>query len=70
MNPKIIALLQTLFYGFVTVATPIFITSLGAGGALNGLLPAGATAALLFVLNLVDNQMNATTGGNFFGSLS
>lgn len=69
-NPKLVAFVQTLFYGFVTVATPMFITALGAGGALNGYLPASATAVLLFILNLVDNQMSKNSSGNFFGAIS
>ena len=69
-NPKLVALLQTLFYGFVTVATPLLITALGQGGALYGYLPAGATGVLLFILNLVDNQMTKNSDGNFFGSIA
>lgn len=69
-NPKIIALLQTLFYGFFTIATPLFISSLGQGGAFYGLFSPGVTVTLLFVLNLFDNQLNAKSGGNFFGKIS
>lgn len=69
MNPKIIALVQTLFYGFVTIATPVLIAALGAGGALNGMLSPTLTGVLLFILNLLDNKLNAKTGGSFFGSL-
>ena len=69
-NPKLIAFLQTIFYGLVTVLTPAFIEALGQGGALYGLLPAGATGVLLFVLNLVDNNITNKTGKAFFGSVN
>ena len=68
-NPKMLAFVQTLFYGFFTVATPMFINALGQGGALAGYLPAGVTVVLLFVLNLVDNQMSKNSTGNFFGAI-
>ena len=69
-NPKIIALLQTLFYGFFTVATPLFIESLGAGGAFYGWFSPTITGVLLFVLNLVDNRLNDKSGKSFFGAIS
>lgn len=69
-NPKVVALLQTLFYGFVTVATPIFISSLGQGGAFYGWFSPTVTGILLFALNLVDNEISKKTGGNFFGVIS
>lgn len=69
-NPKITALIQTLFYGFVTVATPLFIASLGQGGAFYGWFSPTITGVLLFVLNFVDNQMSSKTGGSFFGNIS
>lgn len=69
-NPKILALVQTLFYGFVTVATPIFISSLGQGGAFYGWFSPTVTGALLFVLNFVDNQMSKNSSGNFFGNIA
>ena len=69
-NPKLLSLVQTLFYGFFTVATPLFITALGAGGALNGYFSPAVTIALLWVLNAVDNQMSKGTTGNFFGSIA
>lgn len=68
-NPKVLALVQTLFYGFVTIATPLFISSLGQGGAFYGIFSPAVTAVLLFVLNLVDNQMSKNSSGNFFGAI-
>ena len=69
-NPKIVALAQTLFYGFVTVATPILISSFGQEGAFYGLFSPTVTVAILFVLNLVDNRLTETSGKSFFGSIS
>lgn len=68
-NPKVLALVQTLFYGFFTVATPLFINALGVGGAFYGWFSPTITGILLFVLNLVDNQMSKAGTGNFFGSI-
>jgi hypothetical protein len=62
-NPKIIALAQTLFYGFFTIATPLFIQSLGQGGAFYGMLSPTLTGILLFSLNYLDNYLNSLKGG-------
>lgn len=69
-NPKVIALLQTLFYGFFTVATPLFIESLGQGGAFYGMLPEGMTIAVLFGLNLIDNYLSDRNGKAVFGMVA
>lgn len=69
-NPKILALVQTLFYGVITVSVPLFIASFGQGGAFYGWFSPAVTGILLFVLNLVDNQMSKNSSGNFFGSIS
>lgn len=68
-NPKLVALLQSLFYGFVTIAVPILITALGAGGALYGIFAPGVTVALLWVLNLLENNIQASTGKALFGTI-
>lgn len=68
-NPKLIALLQTAFYGCVTVIVPMIIAAFGAGGALNGIFTPAVTGIILFALNMIDNNLNKTTGGNFFGAV-
>ena len=68
-SPKILALVQTLFYGFITIATPVFIASLGQGGALQGWFSPTVTGILLFALNMIDNSMSKGTTGNFFGNI-
>lgn len=69
-NQKLIALAQTLFYAFFTVATPIFISALGQGGALYGYLPAGVTGIVLFGLNYLENQISNKGGGALFGMIA
>lgn len=69
MNPKLIALGQSLFYGFVTIAVPLFIGALGQGGALSGWFSPTITVAVLFVLNLLDNSIQNKTGKSLFGSI-
>ena len=69
INPKLIAFAQTLFYGFFFWAIPQFITALGQGGALSGLLSPGLTVGIIFVLNFIENQMQAAGKGALFGTM-
>lgn len=69
MNPKLIAALQTVFYGVMFAIIPVFVQNLGAGGALNGFLPEGVTALIVFGLNYLENQIEKKTGRAVFGAV-
>lgn len=69
-NPKLVAFLQTLFYGAMFAIIPLVVTALGQGGALYGYLPASVTVVVVFVLNLVENNIQDKTGKALFGTVS
>ncbi len=69
MNPKLIAFLQTVFYGAAFAVIPMFISALGQGGALAGYLPPLATGAIVWVLNYFENSIQSKTGRALFGTV-
>ena len=69
-NPKWIAFAQTVFYGVAFAIIPIFVTNLGAGGALYGYLPVGVTGLIIWILNYIENAIQDKTGKAMFGSIS
>lgn len=75
INPKTIALAQTVFYSLAAYIIPQIVSALGAGGALSAILPAwvtnyGIAAGLIVALNFYDNKISAQRGGALFGTIS
>ena len=68
-NTKIIAFAQTLFYGAMFAIIPMFISALGQGGALDGLLSPVVTGIIITILNYFENQIQTQTGSAMFGTI-
>ncbi|MHB1097904.1 MAG: hypothetical protein ACYC3F_17230 [Gemmatimonadaceae bacterium] len=66
LNPKLIALGQTLFYGAITAALPVLIGMITNGGII---IPYGLTGVVLLVLNYIENSIQANTGKALFGAI-
>lgn len=69
MNPKLVSLLQTIFYSCLVVVIPIVISAFGVSGALYGTLPVWATGGIIWYLNYLENQIQAKTGKALFGAV-
>lgn len=67
INPKTVAIVQTLFYGAVTAFLPVLIGMLTSGSIV---IPWGLTGVVLVVLNYYDNKLSAQKGGAFFGAIA
>lgn len=70
INPKLVAFAQTLFYGAMFAIIPMVVVALGAGGALSGYFPASVTVVIVFVLNLIENNIQTKTGKAMFGTIN
>lgn len=68
-NPKLVSFLQTVFYSAAVVIIPLIVQALGVGGAFDGVLPAGVTGIIIWILNYYDNKLSAQKGGAFFGAV-
>jgi hypothetical protein len=67
LNPKTVALAQTVFYGLITVLLPQIINLITNGGVV---IPYGLTGIVLVVLNYYENKLTTQNGGALFGLIS
>ena len=75
INPKLLSLVQTIFYSCALVVIPLLVSALGVDGALYAFLPKvvtqyGIAGALIWILNYYDNKIQARTGNAFFGTIA
>lgn len=67
LNPKTVAVMQTLFYGLITLVLPQVIALITNGGII---IPYGLSGLVLVILNYYDNKLSAQKGGAMFGSIA